>query len=215
MTAVWILLGILAFFAVLLSFSMTIYVKITEEVTVWLGVFGYRCRLDFDQDKPPKKKKSPKIKEAKLEDAKKKVKSKKATEKSLSETLDFAVTLIKSIFSNSVQMLKHIRITGLRLYMTVACDSADETAITYGAMTMAIYTLLGVLDQTFKLKIKSMDIVPDFVTGEPKYDIYFKVKLRFCHMIFAAFGILFKIITNTIKYSNTKTDKARQAKLNK
>lgn len=205
MIALWIILGIIIFFGILLSFSITIYIKITHEVEIFVGAFGYKKNIDFDKsdtaenEKPKKKKKS-----SKLEDASKKVTKKKANKKSFSETLDFAITLIKSIAPNSIRMLKHIRITKLKLFMTVACEDADRTGIVYGEASASIYTLLGVLDNTFKLKIKSVDIVPDFISGEAKYDISFKVKLRLIHILFAAIGIIFKIIVNTLKSKNNK-----------
>ncbi|MEG0693853.1 MAG: DUF2953 domain-containing protein [Oscillospiraceae bacterium] len=201
MIALWIVLSILLFVAVLLCFSITIYIKITDEVTILVGAFGYKQSIVFADEvekkaKKPKKKK----KETKIDDATKKVSEKKANEKSLSQTLDFAITLIKSIVPSSVQMLKHIRITNLNLSMTVACEEADQTALAYGGVSASIYTLLGVLDNTFKLKVKLVDITPDFVSGEAKYDISFKVKLRFIHIVRASIGIIFKIIVNTMKH---------------
>ncbi len=200
MIALYIVLGIIFFFAILLTFSITIYIKITDEVSILVGAFGYKKSIDFEiKDTDEKEEQKKKKKASKLDDASKKVSDKKANEKSLSQTLDFAITLIKSIFPNSIRMLKHIRIECLKLYMTVASDDAAQTAIAYGVATTSIHTLLGVLDNTFKLKIKSVDIVPDFVSGEAKYDISFKVKLRFVHILFASIGIIFKIIVNTMK----------------
>ncbi|MFZ2538152.1 MAG: DUF2953 domain-containing protein [Oscillospiraceae bacterium] len=209
MIALYIVSGIIIVFAILLAFSITIYVKITDEVSILVGAFGYKQSIDFDKDDAEEKEKTKKKKKSsKLDDASKKVSDKKANEKSLSQTLDFAITLIKSIFPNSMRMLKHIRITSLKLCMTVACEDADQTAIAYGVATASIHTLLGVLDNTFKLNIKSVDIAPDFVSGEAKYDISFKVKLRFVHMLFASIGIIVKIIVNTMK--NKKSVKVKE-----
>ena len=203
--AVWIVLGIFGFFAILLCFSFTIYIKITDEVFLSLGAFGYKKAIKFgledkEQSSKPKSQKKP----TKAQSATKKVTQKKATQKSLSQTLDFAITLMKSIVPQSVKMLKHIRFHKLKLHMTVADDDADQTAINYGRVSTAVYTLLGVLDNSFKLSIKSVDIQPDFVTGEAEYDISFCVKLRFIHIIGGAIGMICKIVVNTIKHKKNE-----------
>lgn len=211
MIALWIILGICLFIGILLSFSLTVYVKITDEVGVWIGALGYKQQLNSDKPKKEKKEKKPKKakekKKTKKSSKEKKPKTEKANEKSFSDTVELAVNLIKSIVPNSVSMLKHLRIEQLVLYMTVAEEDADQTAISYGRISGGIYNFLGVLDSALKLKIKTVDIIPDFVTGEAVYDISFKVKLRFCHIIFAGFGILFKFLANTIKNTKSKPSK--------
>lgn len=196
--------------SILLCFSLTVYIKITDEVNVAIGAFGYKKNIDVGNDKKEtkkeKQKKAKKRKDKKekkkLEEAKKKITDKKANEKSFKETLDFAITLIKSIVPRSIKMLKHITFTNVKIFIKVASDQAYKTGINYGKWSVSIYSLLGILDNTFKLKLKSVDIVPDFVSDETEYDITLKVKLRFIYILFGANGIIFNIIVNTLNRKN-------------
>lgn len=209
MTALWIILGIVVFVAAVLSFSLTIYVSITDHVEMKAGIFGYRKTVFPMEEESPeeerrepekaKKKKRRKKKSADLEKKKKELGENPPDKKTFGETLELIVTMVKSILPGTAKLLSHLRITQLRLYMTVAEDEADRTAIEYGAVSAGIYNLLAILDQAFTLKVKAVDVVPDFVTGEAVYDISFRVKLRLGNILGAGIGIFFKILVNTIK----------------
>jgi hypothetical protein len=200
-TALFIIGGIVAFFALLLSFSLIVYVSIKQEVDISVGAFGYRYHINLDEDKKPKKEKKKKKKKKEAEKKKETPKkpTKKANSKSFSETIEFVLSLLRSVIKPTVHLLKHTRITKLSLYMTVCGEEADETAITFGGISTGIYNLLGHLDNLITLKVKSVDIIPDFVSDEAKYDISFKVKLRFCHIIGALISMIVKFLVNTIK----------------
>ena len=197
MLALWIVLGVLAFFALLLSGSATVYVSIRDEVKISVGAFGYRRAVDLAGDKPekPKKKKKKPQKQA----APPEKPREKPGKKTFGETVEFAKQMLASVLPGVKTLAGRLRLTDLRLYMTVAEDDADRTAIEYGAVSAGIYTLLGALDSTLTLKVKSVDILPDFVTGEPVYDISFKVKLRLIHILCAGAGMFVRLIGNTGK----------------
>ncbi|WMJ22237.1 hypothetical protein RBG61_09575 [Paludicola sp. MB14-C6] len=202
MTALIIIGSIIAFFALLLSFSLTVYVSIQEEVKIAIGAFGYRYHIDLDDDgkpKKPKKKKKKKKQTAEKKQENIKKPSKKPDSKSFGETIEFALSLLRAVIKPTLKLLKHTRITKLSLYMTVCGEEADETAIFFGQVSTGIYNLLGHLDNLITLKVKSVDIVPDFVSDEAKYNIFFKVKLRFCHIIGALISMIVKFLVNTIK----------------
>lgn len=196
---------IVLFFIVLLSFSLTIYVSIQEEVSIAIGAFGYRRKLNLDEEEKPKKKKAKK-KVAKEVKKKTQKPTKKAHKFSFQETVEFVLTLMKSIFKPTAKLLKHLRITKLSLNMTVCGEEAAQTAILFGQVNTAIYNLLAHLDNLITLQIKEVNIVPDFVSDEAKYDITFKVKLRFWHIIVALVCMLAKFLANTIK-NNLKKEK--------
>lgn len=214
MTALWIILGIAAFFALILSFSLTAYVHITDHVDLSIGIFGYRRRIlpmEEQEESPEEEEKQAEAKKAGKKARKKRKKNaelaKKAkeldeespTERTMGKTVELILMMVKSILPGTTKLLSHLRITRLRLYMTVATDEADQTAITYGAVSAGIYNLLAILDQAFTLRVKSVDVVPDFVTGEAVYDISLRAKLRLGTILGAGIGIFFKIVGNTIK----------------
>lgn len=218
MLALWIILSIIAFFTILLSYSLTFYVYIKENVKIYVGAFGYRKHIVLTQEeevedadskdakdiKKPKKKKS--------QESQKKISTEKSNENSFFETVSFIIDAIKNSAPKAIKMLKHMRVKIVRFHMSVTRENADETAVAYGGISASIYNLLAVLDNSFKLKIKSINISPDFVSDKAEYDIFFKFKLRFWHIIVAFIGILFKFIANTTKNSksiNKKKDKER------
>ena len=199
MVALWIIIGIILFAAALLSISVTIYVTIAEEVDIRIGILGWKKKIDLEsKEEEPSKKSSQKAGRRKKKSTKPQKPDQKASDKSFGETVQFGILLFKSIASSAAKFTSHIRITSLRLHMTVACGEADKTAVTYGGVSAGIYTLLGLLDSNLSLKIKSVHIAPDFVSGQAVYDIFFKVKLRFCHILKAFIGILFKSMVNTM-----------------
>lgn len=200
MTAVWIILGILAVLALLLSVSATVTVSIGEETRVWVGACGIRYPVDLageKQEKPPKKKEA----KPKAEQAPAAEKKPKPDEKTFGQTVELAIQLLQSILPPAVRMLSHLRFTSVRIDVSVGTDEADQTAIQYGAISAGIYNLLGALDSLFTLKVKSVDIRPDFVTGESSYRIFFKVKLRLWHILSAGVGMFFKFIAHTMSGS--------------
>lgn len=214
MTALIVIGCIVGFIALLLSFSVTVYVHITEEVNVSVGALGFKKKIDseeFQKKQENKKKPKKKKKNKKTPDQPKEQKPKeKVTQKTFGETVEFALMIIKSIAKPSKRLLSHIRITCLSLQMTVCDEDADETAIQFGQICTGIYALLGHLDQLLTLKVKKVEIRPDFVSDEAQYDIYFKVKLRLCHILGSAIGMIFNLIVNTIKTKNQQQEQNEQ-----
>ena len=201
MIALIIIGSIISIIILLLSFSLTIYVYITDEVKLFVGAFGYQYEINLDEEEEPKKKKAKKHKKkiVKKKKGQGKGKKKKVDEKTFGDTVELVFNIIKSILKPTAKLLSHIRITKLSLYMTVCSEDADETAIKYGSISAGIYTLLGQLDNLFTLKVKLIDIIPDFVSDEAVYNIYFKVKLRFFYIISTGISMIFKFLVNTIK----------------
>jgi len=64
-TALIVIGCIVLLIALLLSFSVTVYVHITEEVDVAVGAFGFKKNIDYPTDESEKKKKKPKKKKQK------------------------------------------------------------------------------------------------------------------------------------------------------
>jgi len=119
--------------------------------------------------------------------------------------------IIKSVAKPSKNLLKRIRITSLSLQMTVCAEDADETGIRFGQICTGIYALLGHLDQLLTLKVKKVEIRPDFVSDQAQYDIFFKVKLRLFHILGSGFSMIFNLLANTNKMKNEKQDLKEQA----
>lgn len=214
MTALIVIGCILVALGILLSFSLTFYVTIKEEVTVKVGAFGFRKRLDFDvaesleekeakEEAKAERKKQNKIKKARKKSAREKAsggkKEKAVNVNTFGETVEMVLTLLKSSVLSTTALLSHVRITRLRIYMTVCDETANETAISYGTISASIYNLLGYLDHFITVYITSIDIIPDFVGDEEVHDISFRVKLRINLILGTAISIFFKFLVNIVK----------------
>lgn len=205
MTALWIIGGIILLIALLMMVSVTVYVKIDETVSVKAGALGIRFSLFPAAEKAdkPHKKQPPKEKKS-ASGEKKPQPQKKANDRSFGETVDFAVAILRSVVPGAVGLVRKIRFTRMRIFLSVGADSADDTAVRYGQLCTAVYSLLACIDKAMTLRVKDVSIVPDFVTGETRYDISFCAKLRIGSAVASALGVLFKLISIFMKQEKTK-----------
>lgn len=226
MIVLWIL-GILALIvACILAVSVTVYVKIGSEVDIKVGAAGLKFSLYPTEKKPgvpeTEGQKAKKAKKQAKKDAKKAKKDakkaadkekkplpeKKANEKSLSDTIEFVLDLLRSIVPGAAGLVRKIRFTQMRIFLSVGASDAEKTALQYGQVCTAVYNLLACIDKAMTLKVKDVSIVPDFVTGAFGYDISFKAKLRIGGAVASAFGILFKLLGTFIRQANSKNKAA-------
>lgn len=216
MTVLWIILGVLLLLALLLSVSAAVRVSIEDKVTISVGALGIYRSIPLDGDEKPSRKKKikPKKKSAVKKTEGDKKTSAKPDEKSFGETVHFAILLLKSILPGAAALSTHIRLTGLRIRLQVGSGDADRTAVAYGGACAGVYTLLGALSNWMTLKIRTIDIYPDFVGGETEYHISFTAKLRLFHIVSAAIGIFYKLVVNTMR-DRTEQTAANQIKPSK
>lgn len=204
MTALYIILGIILFFAIILNFSLVFKVAIKEEVVLKIGAFGFYKEIDFEAEDDEED-------EETLKKAQKKKKSKtnahrkKTTEKSFFEVIEFTLNMIKTFLPPVFDMVKKIRLVNLRICLTVVADSADKTAIKFGTTSALIYTFLGQIANLIKVKTKCISINPNFNEKKAEYDISFKIKLRFSTILRAVLRMLFKFL-GKITLSNAKAN---------
>lgn len=226
MIVLWILAVLALLIACIMAVSVTVYVTIGKEVDIKVGALGFKYSLYPTADKPDvpetEKQKVKKAKKQKKKDAKKATKKakkaegkekkplpeKKTNEKSLSDTIEFVLDLLRSVVPGAVGLIRKIRFVDMRIFLSVGAGDAEQTALRYGQVNMAVYNLLACIDKAMTLKVKEVSIVPDFVTGEFGYDISFKAKLRIGGAVASAFGILFKLLGTFIRQANNKNTAA-------
>lgn len=198
MTAWWIALAVAALLTAFLLASVTVKVMISDTVRIWVGAFGIRFLIlpakQKKQRKSKKKEKVPSARKKKPAEKSRKKPKEKPHEQSFGETVSFAVDLLRATVPGAAALLKKIRFVNMRVFVSVGADSADETAIRYGMVCGAVYNTLAAIDSMITLRVKSVDVVSDFVTGEMRYDISFLAKLRIGSILKAAIGILISIV---------------------
>lgn len=203
MTALWIIGGIVLLIVLFMMISITVYVKIDETVRVKVGALGIRFTVfpaREKKEKPPKTKKKKKKKE-KLAKPLKTPPEKKANERSFGDTIAFAVSILQAVVPGAVRLVRKIRITRMRIFLSVGAEDADTAAVRYGQTCIGVYSLLACVDKAMTLKVKDISIAPDFMTGQMRYDISFCAKLRIGSAVLSALGILFKLIAVFVRQS--------------
>lgn len=201
MTAIYVIGAVLGVLVLLLSCSLTLYVDIAEEIDIRLGIFGLRFRWDKlfheREQKPKRRKKKPKKQKSSEEKP-----APKKTKKKLTDQIHMVLEIVKSVIAPTKYMLRHVRVTRICAKVTIGEEDADETAMTYAAVSTAVYDTLALLKTLIRVKVKQIDIRPDFVTGEWEYEISGKVKIRLFIILFGAVGMISNLIGNTL---NTKS----------
>ena len=221
MTALWIILGIVAFFALLLALPLRIFLSYTEEKGL-----QYRVKYAFfplaDSEKPekaeataPKKQKSRAEKPKKaaggaaqsllsflgLEDISSAANAKRAIdEKGLLETLHGVTEAVGSLLRRTGRLLRKGVVK--RFDLRIVCGDGDpaEAATQYGAVCAAVYPLVTLLDSAMKWKRRKIDIRCDFNAEGTHASFEGQVNYRPWHFVCFACGLLWRYIKrNTMK----------------
>ena len=198
MTALIIILCIVAFFALLFSIPTHVVIEANSDVRVYARVLFIKYALF------PMKKRKKKTKTAK-KTAKKAVKSpKKQAKKSSGEkpkkSMRDIIGLVKLILKLVAAVLrkfpKHFRVRILRYEITVGTKDAAKTAILYGSVTGLSSTLFERLGRVTKFSIKRnapVNVYADFLGEKTKADIAIDFSITIwgvLHMVMAA-GLAF------------------------
>lgn len=115
------------------------------------------------RDKKPKKTKSRKASEKKHGS---KSRSPMLTKKQMISLLPKAY---KRMLPPIKRLLKRTTIARLSLKMTVCGEDAAETAVKFGRMNAAVVNAVSIVDKIFSLKVKEIDIIPDFESCESSF----------------------------------------------
>ena len=157
MTAIIIILSIIAFIAVLIN--IPVRVKIFVKYNNSEFVNDYKIKYGFITIK---KKKQKSHNETETDSA-----PKKKTKNKPSNIIRFIKTNIKDIKRLISDVLKYtskklIRIEILSLKSQIGTDDAMNTALSYGSASAFLYNSLGALEKQVKIKHMDIDFQPDF-----------------------------------------------------
>lgn len=221
---------IIAVLALLLSFSVTLYVSISDAVRIKVGMFGIKFdvkspehdlkaaakeaeKLEKEEQNALKKKKKKGGGKKKKTAAKSGSAGKQEEKDSFSDTVFLILNLIKSVFSPSLFVLRHTRLAGVYLDMAVGTESADKTALTYAGIGIAVSNTLAFLKSQIKVRVKHCSIRPDFTSDHITQQTHFKVKIRLGVIIWGGLGMLTNIIRSMfLKTKEEQTPTVNQIK---
>ena len=224
MTALIIILCIVAIIALLLFTKVTLRISYKESLCVVLKILFIKIRLYPTKKKKkrykhsmskrkakrirnslkkkPKKERKIFKKKKKKEDTEEKKKSK---EKKLSKNdILSIISIIISFVKNFIRLFSgSIRLKASRIHLIVATDNAASTAITYGAVTEGINVLFPLLDGLKTVKKlphgKDLSVGVDFLAEEPTIDIEIEIYIRIIRALGSVLGATAKAFKKAIK----------------
>lgn len=220
MTALYIILGIIAFFVLLFSIRITIKGKYFDEFALSVSWLFLKFQIfPLKKNNKPKKEKKPKPPKKKNEEA---------IEETPAETKEnIFVTFYKNQgFDGVIQLLnnaavsvgkmlsslkKHIIIRELYLWITVTgnCDAA-ETALQYGRACQKIFPALSFLCANMKVKKYDVEVEPDFLGYDDTAQFAFSFSLRPIFLtnalVVLVCRLLVKVVLKFLRGIKNKTD---------
>ncbi len=228
MTALYIFLGIIAFFVIILSVKITVSAEFFEEFKLSAGWGFVKFQiLPAKKSDKPKKEKKPKEKKKEEPEPEPDVQEQPQEKKENifvtfynNQGFDGVVQLINNAASDIGKMLssfkKHIVIRELYLYMTITggCDAA-ETAIEYGKMCQKIFPAMSFICSNLPVRKYDVEIEPDFLGLKNKAQFAFSIHIRPIFFINAIIVLVFRLIFNVvIKFLKGIKNKSKNQNIN-
>ncbi len=232
MTALYIILGIVAFFVILLSVKFTVTVHYENDVAVsvqWLFL-KFDILPKKEKENKPKKEKKKKTKEEKpkeesevIREPKKKKKDNMFVRFYNNRGVSGVVQLLKDAAKAVGGMFRRIGraflFEELIISLKVGAGDSAETAIKYGKTCSAAFPAMGLIVSTMRVKKYNIEINPDFIYGKNEARLHTKVSVRPVKLIGAVivlvFELLFKVVIKLLKHSKAPTADVEKQVINK
>ena len=196
--------GILLALALILSLSVVLRVRVTEEFALSVGILCFHWQIF--PEKPAKKKKpkaAPKKAAKKVSRKKKRQKvpapEKKPEKGDIQGTAGIVIDLLKAALPPLGQMLRHLRLVRLDARIWVGGSDAAETALAFGKIQALFYGGYDSLQNLIRVKAKRVEIGCDFLLPETRQDISFDIKLRIGVILGALLRMTWRFLAHTIR----------------
>lgn len=227
MTALYIILGIIAFFVIILSIKVAVTVHYEDDVELsvkwlFLNIKILPKKEDSEKkkkDPKPKKEKKPKEESEIVKEPKKKKQDNMFVRFYRNRGVPGVVQLLKDAANAVGGMFKRIGraflFEELYISLTVGAGDSAETAIKYGKTCSAAFPAMGLIVSTMRVKKYNIEINPDFINGSNSARLHTRISVRPIKLINAviivAFELLFKVVVKLLKHSKApKPDVEKQ-----
>lgn len=234
MTALYIILGIIAFFVILLSIKFAVTVHYEGDVAVSVKWLFIKINiLPKHEKKPKKEKKKKEKKDKKEEEPKKEDETIKEPKKKKGDNMfvrfyknrgvDGVVQLLKDACAALGGMFGRIgrAFTFEELYIAlqIGGDDSADTAIKYGEVCAGAFPAMGLFVNKARVKKYSIDISPDFIYNKTEARLHTQISLRPIKLINAVFvlvfELLFKVVLKLLMHSNAPAEEKVEKQDNK
>ncbi len=231
MTFLYILIGIIAFFIVLLSIRITINAEYFDEFKLnisWLflkiQILPSKKKYKPEKEKKPKKEKPQKEPSPKSEPDPDEQPAEKKENIFVTfynnQGFDGVIELINNAASSLGKMFssfkKHIVIRELYLFMTVTggCDAA-ETAMEYGRICQKVFPAMGFICTNLPVKKYDVEIEPDFLGVKNSAQFATSVHIRPIFFINAVIVLVFRLVFKVVlKFLKGIKNKSKNQNIN-
>lgn len=178
MTALIVILCILAFLALLLHIPIVFYLSYEDSLKIKIRYlfFSYQVVPPKEKKKKAKKKQPAKQTEKKEENGKKSALRQILEQKGLSGFLTMLKQMAEVALGSAKKLLRHMVVKKLWLRLTVVGEDAADTAILYGGVCAVVYPALGALMAQTRCEKPDIQIEAGFQA--PKTEIHFQVKAK-------------------------------------
>lgn len=215
MTALYIILGIIAFLIILLSIKFVITVHYEDDITVSLGWLFLKFNILPKKEKNKKPKKEKKEKKKKPEETSEVIPEPKKKKDNMfvrfyrNRGVSGVVQLLKdaarALGGGFKRMGRAFLFEELFISMTVGAGDSAQTAIKYGKVCSAAFPAMGLIVSTMRVKKYNIEVNPDFINGENSARLHTKISVRPITLINAAiimaFELLFKVVIKLLRHS--------------
>ena len=219
-----VIISIIAVIAFLLSIKITLKIRYTDKLGVYLKIFFIKIKLYPKKEKKTRyphsmsKRKAKKIRDSLKNKPKKGKKKKKKTNKKENEEGEESTDML-SILSIVSSFVKHfiklftrsIRLKASRIKIIVATEDAAKTAITYAAVTQAVNLFFPLIDNLKTVKKlpkgKDLSVSVDFLTEKPTLDIDLELYIRAGGALKAVCGAAINAFKKAVKDQMKKLEK--------
>ncbi len=228
MTALYVFLGIIAFFVIILSVKVKVTVHYEDDIALSVGWLFLKFNILPKKDKPekPKKEKKKKVNKEKPKDESEVVpEPKKKKQDNMfvrfyrNRGVNGVVQLLKDAANAVGGMFRRIGraflFEELFISLTVGAGDSAETAIKYGKVCSGAFPAMGLLVNSMRIRKYNLEINPDFIYGKTEARLHTKISFRpiaFINaVIIVAFELLFKVVIKLLKHSKApKPDVEKQ-----
>lgn len=179
MTALIVILIIIAAVAVLLFIPLNLYISYSESKTlVWLRYLFIKYKLYPEKQK--KEKKEPAAKRAESEKKSKESFFKKLVKvqgvKGLISILKEALSILKQFLED---FTKHILVRRLTINIVTGGEDAAASAMNFGYVCDAVYPAIGALSGLVTLcRVPEVEVKPDFYSKSSRATLYAHIAVR-------------------------------------
>lgn len=194
MTALYIILGIIAFIFILLMCPISFYLDYAEnefKFNVYYLFFKFNVIPSKEKEKTAPKKKKQSGKKGSEEKSESSIR-KLVNQKGISGLLELLKILLKTVSDAAVSTKKHLIIYRLDVDVIVAGDDAADTAMKYGYVCSAVYPIISFVDSNIKKCKHSENITADFDGKDIRIHCVIRARIKALFLLKTALNTVLK-----------------------